>query len=639
MFVTCFTILVLWISFNLNTVFDSMNGFYLTFFKFKLAIQKVTSRVLFKFGLDQHKISADRFSFLGYDSLQNFSFYNQKDLGNLVNQFKDRFDEMIQITVASKLAVSTLLFDHKISSSLDFMREATQQKTDGVNLTTTENTIFEGLILNSFERISKLIWNIDSSTLLPFYLETPKNLISKGIVYIGQYFLIYDALNEQPLSTIEDTLAKTLQTTQTESVTILLVILLCFLFMSTILGCAQLLILRNLAKKIFKMFTSLHQISDLHFKSRLEQLDKVALIMKDIRERNYTIHEKHRRENVGSLVKRLKRGLLKKEGHLKSDKGTKAKSEEVIMNQGDNSRGRRIRYAKDSFYFNLFESYLAIGFQALTIIGYMVIIYLHFSGKIIKKQRLFSKEVDLNHISLQAAILQNYFYASYLFDSSQLLLQREKAIEGISSYYSSTASTWFDKVDNIFKSDDSDSFFIIKDFREKSSCQLVDQFKSPVTGAKTYCELGHLKILNQSLYLGLVGMYRNFLDTYTMTKNHKAVGELTAELNEPRNKEQEIYLNVLFYPTVDQMIGSIKQKFVDSLNNTDTSSLFLLILWIVLYVLLYSFFSVMAFRNLQQQIMVSRFAFQIFSLKAVLENNKIKARFMEFFSISNREFI
>ena len=47
---------------------------------------------------------------------------------------------------------------------------------------------------------------MNKSTLLPFYLDSKANVISKGLNFIGQYFLLYDSLNQHPLSKIEDIL-------------------------------------------------------------------------------------------------------------------------------------------------------------------------------------------------------------------------------------------------------------------------------------------------------------------------------------------------------------------------------------------------------------------------------------------------
>lgn len=644
LFVTAFLVAILMFSFSLNSTFTSLNDFYLSYYDYKFSIQRITNKVLYQHGLDTGKIAEDRYAFLDFEPIANFSKYNKDSLKIYMTEFELKFRNLVQVTVNSQQSVSNVLFDQSISVSRNFLHQAilnrSQSRTPEV--ITVPFSVFEGLIVESYSRISRIVWSMNTSTLLPFYLDSKANVISKGLNFIGQYFLLYDSLNQHPLSKIEDILTNELLRSQNSTLIVLLVVLLCALVLNFVLACIQFLIVRNLTKKIFRVFITFHLISDPHLKKRLDQLESIYLLMRDIREGNYTIHDSYRRENFEMLTKKLKKDYAPQ----KSDRKIESQTNKMLkMMDNSNhsefvSRGRRIKYSKDSYFFNLFESYLAIALQAVLIIGYMVLIYLQFSEKIDKKSVLFTKEQQLNQLGNDAITLHNYILADYFFESPNLLLQKQTASQGIQELYNSVAENWFNKIDSIFGIDDGlgkDSF--VHNFRNQSSCQLIDQFKLLVSGSKTYCDLGQLTVMNQSLYASLVSMYRQFLDLYKLTTGSRSPLERSSEFNELRNKEWEFYLGVLFYPTVDALISMVKQSFLKTYNNTDADSLQLVVLYSLAFIALYYLCSTLAFNNLRRQIDVIRFAFQTFSMKAVLDNNKIKARFVDFFGVNSREFI
>lgn len=646
LFVTAFLVAILMFSFDLNSTFTSLNDFYLSYYNYKFSIQQITNKVLYQHGLDTGKIRDDRYEFLGYPAIANFTAYNRNSLKRCIEDFHGKFHNLLRVTVNSQESVSNVLFNKDISVSRNFLRQAVsvrdrQGQTGQPQTVTASFTVFEGLILESYSRVSRILWSMNTSTLLPFYIDTERNIVSKGLKFVGQYFLLYDSLNEHPLSKIEDILTNQLLRSQGATLIVLLVVLLCALALNFALACIQLLLVRNLTKKIFRVFVSFHLVSDLHFKKRLDQLESVYLLMRDIRESNYTINDSYRKENFETLTKKLKKDYPQHQGEKKADTHT-SRMQKLIenANHADNiGRGRRMKYSKDSYFFNLFESYLAIALQAVSIIGYMILIYLQFSQKIGKKSLLFTKEQELNQLGHDAIVLHNYFLADYFFASPDLLLHKKLAVQGIRELYESVADTWFNKVDSIFGIDELGTESFVHSFRNTSSCQLVNKFKTNVTGSKTLCDLGQLKVMNQSLYIGLVSMYRQFIDLYKLTITGKSIAEKSFEFQEQRNLEWEFYMAELFYPTVDELISLIKQSFLTTYNNTDADSLQLVVLYTLAYIVLYSLCSTLAFNNLRRQIEVSRFAFQTFSMKAVLENNKVKARFVEFFGVNSREFI
>jgi len=644
LFVTAFLLTIILISLQLNNKFDSMNEFYLQYQTFKMSMNLFTNRVLFQYGIDKGIFLEDRYAKFNRPDTNNFSLANKEQILTISNQFESNFKELVSIIVRSQEKVSDLLFNSYINTSTDFTKQynvSGVRTSDGLlKIDTIQMSVFEGFILESYSKITKYVHGMRTQDFKPFYRENKEDLITKGYTYPTQYFTTYDVLNEHPMNKIERTLADQMGEFHYTTLVIILATMLIAIILNFGLACVQFLLVRNLTKRIFRAFSSFHLITENHYTKRVNQIADVVLLMRDIKECNYMISDSHRKENFKMYVKKIKNVMNEHSEYSKTEVGKLGKGFEGIDVA---SRTKRARYSKNSYHFNLLNSFIIIFLKSLCILGYILLIYFQFSQKISKKSNLFEKEKAVNSLSLDSMELYNYFLADYLFHDPELLLFKLRAEQGISKLFNEVSSTWFERVEFIFTRELGQLEPFISSFQDVDSCSLpasiTSSTPSTLSTDPTLCSFGTLGLGKQPLYFGLLGMSRVFLDYYILVRDGKDFNVKQKMFDEVRNVEWEYYVNNIYYPSLHTFVDAIKLEFNSSYNNANTQSIRLVVLYTILFVLLYSSFSFFAVRNITRQIQISKFSLQIYSMKSVLENNKIKTRFVEFFRISNREFI
>ena len=171
--------------------------------------------------------------------------------------------------------------------------------------------------------------------------------------------------------------------------------------------------------------------------------------MKDIRDYNFMILEQHKKENFKGLVSKLRHEGIRSGVATASNR--LGELLDVNAANSDNfARGKRIRFNQGAFYFNLSTDFAMAILKSLSILSFILLIYLQFSNKIRAKGQLFQMQKQINILGMDTIVMQNFILANYLFDKSDLILYKKKAVEGLESFYQKTADMWFERVDLIF---------------------------------------------------------------------------------------------------------------------------------------------------------------------------------------------
>ena len=432
----------------------------------------------------------------------------------------------------------------------------------------------------------------------------------------------------------------------------MLVLMVIALLLNIGLACVQFGLVRNLTKKIYKVFAAFHLISEPEYRKRLDQLDSVVLLMRDIKDCNYLVMDWHKKENFKARVRRIRKD--KAMVSINSDNMSKSYSKADTQNSQNGAAVgvasghavgiRRAKYSKGNFLFNLVGSFVIIFLKMLTILGYILLVYFTHSQSIQTRAELFEKLRTLNTIQVDLITLRNYYLAEYLFQDTNLTLQNQIARDGITNYMKkakmisnvagSTKVEYFDNLRTIFGTGStSDQGKIWDTYRTQPVCVLTAQTDTKQMG--TYCSAGGLKLANLSMPQGLMVTFTQYQGLYEMVASNKSYAAKSALFSQARTTEWEYYFRTTLFPALSELSSTLSSKLTEAApSSTDA-----LVAGSLCFLAIYSLFSVFAVRNITRQIQVSRFAFQINSMRSVLDNNKVKTRFVEFFDASNREFI
>ena len=113
-----------------------------------------------------------------------------------------------------------------------------------------EFSVFESFFIESFDRVIRNVKDFNLKDFVPINLDSSFNATSKGFYLVAQYFLFYDVLNEHPLNNLEEKLTDELVAYQSSTLVIMFAVMLSAIFLSFVLGCIQIILIRNLTKKI-----------------------------------------------------------------------------------------------------------------------------------------------------------------------------------------------------------------------------------------------------------------------------------------------------------------------------------------------------------------------------------------------------
>ena len=648
LFVIVYLVAIISISLNLSSRFDDMKELYLSYMDFKFSINFITNQYLHLYGAHNGDFSDDRYSNLGIPEARNFTNFTLNQIDKAIDDFPQKFQKFVSVSNKEEKMVTDLLFNSKFPVADNFIAQSiffSENNHTKVDLISSKNfSLFEGLALETYSKIVRLIKRRSMNGFKMFYLEDPFKLIQSGYYLMGQYFLLYGPLNHHPMSTADKTIIEYIDNLENASMNGFLGVAISAVVINLLLGVVKLLLVRYLIKKMSRVFDSFHLISDFHLGKRGQQLVNTCIIMRDIRENNFMVLESHDKENSKVLIKKIRN---RKTSTFKDQDLLSFKIGSGVLNLFDksqldvNTRSKRVRYSKDSYFFKLTNSIFVVALKFLIVFGFILGVYFEYRNYIESRYQVFVRKEAVTNLGLDSIMIQNLMLADYLInDSDNQILNNKKGIEGIEAYFSQATKNWFERVETAFKFSDNQNDNQIEKYRKQSSCSYVDSLSVKLSNGKQICDFGTLQFGKMSMHLGFIKMYRENLDSFQSIKDKNSHEFKKIQFDKPRNIEWEFYLNSILYPTKQYFVERLSDKS-GALHDGDTSVSLAnrIVLWTFVFFLSYFVLSTASVMIITKQIRVARFAFQIYSMMAVLDNGKIKNTFIEFFKVANRDFI
>lgn len=650
-----------------NQKIDKFTDFTWRFFEYDYKLVQITNKVLMRTALDKDKISNSRYEEFGLRDHQDLRSNLVAEGKRLVEEFNQEYLSFLEIMAGTDKILLEEFFKVFIDLPQSFLSQAEvigRQDAQGRPLVLTRKfDVFGGFLMETFKRIQTLEFNHTMKDFIPFYLEEKEKLIENGYGYSPDNYLLY--LTPNVLTTIY-----VLRFFIDESKNLIeryiwamkiLIIIASISFGLIFMG--QVILFRRLTKNLGKVFNVFHQISKPVAQKRTNQLEMVGLIIKSFKRYNYTVHDIHFKHNIHRIhAKSSKSKTL-------NDSRSRTYSENIksagssffsIENRTDTSSGatgnpgklfhnrnkKRYKYSSNTFMFHLLPSIITAFTRVVMSVVFFLLTFLFILNTIKYKQDIYNKGTDLNMIFLKTITLYNGYLEQYIFRDPRVLLFKLPIREGLMTQFNLTMKSWNKSQKELFEVYDMHKTYkrLIK-FTTENPCSFVPSLRDTLYKFKDsqleapICDFGSVGYLRNPLSIGVTSNYMNLRNL-----NYNNVGNISEAqqrvfFNLPRIIEWEFSFFNIQEALRKEFIKDVKEINTAIYEQGIKNSKIQLVPFSIIFSGLFLYLAVKGSKNGIDQMAVVSFAFQIFSIKAVLENDRIKTTFMRFFKMNKRDFI